>query len=236
MLRKSESKTTSERIKPQAVHHRRVRKNPPMKPRENSTPAQAPHRHRQVRWIHRWMVQEPNWGFSTPQNYPAGKNSVCTPMHGRSITVYQACRSSQISARRCVFSYLTVPGTRHKRVFSSQELRYYVYLSGDNQSPVHGSLCSDSRQTSGNTSVPGEESIQDIVAQPGYENILPRYVINASAQDYVFPPTSHLQEFHIAYLYRRALVCRINPAPKRLCFHSFCCYNSSTTTRHTHSP
>jgi hypothetical protein len=37
-----------------------------------------------------------------------------------------------------MFSYLTVPGTRHKRVLSSQELpvRRYAYLSGKKKSPV----------------------------------------------------------------------------------------------------
>ena len=174
-------KTTSERIKPQAVHRHRVRKSLPMKPRENSLtfhPCSSPtHRHRQVRRIHRWMAQEPNWGFSTPQNYPVGKSPAYTPTQGRSITVYQLCRSSQISAKRCVFSNLTVPGTRHKRVFPSQELRYYAYLSGNKQSPVPIAM-DPFVQTPVKPAVtppvaPAEESLQGIVAQPGYEKHSP---------------------------------------------------------------
>jgi hypothetical protein len=151
-------KTTSERIRPQAVHHRHVRKNLPMKPRENSLtfhPCSSPtHRHRQVRWIHRWMVQEPNRGFSTPQNYLPGKSSACTPTQGRSITVYQLCRSSQISARRCVFflSY-GLRNTSQTRFFLAGAALLCISLGKQaiTRPNRHGSLCSDSRQTSGNT-------------------------------------------------------------------------------------
>lgn len=110
------------------------------------------------------------------------------------------------------FSYLTVSGTRHKRVFPSQELRYYAYSLGNKQSPVPIAM-DPFVQTpvkpvvTPSVAPPAEESLQCIVAQPGYEKHSPEVCNQRFCPALcISTNTALFQEFRIAYLlYRREL-------------------------------
>lgn len=113
-----------------------------------------------------------------------------------------------------VFACFPVLGTRHKRVFLLQELRYYAYLSGNKQSPIPITMDpfvqTPGKQAATPPVAPAEESLQCIVAQPAYEKHSPEvcsqpfcaglYISTNAA------PLQPLQELRIAYLlYRREL-------------------------------